>query len=149
MAALSEAEEHVPVLLSEAIGGLAPVPASTPLTGRGWSWARGGATERTAPNGRLLGLDADPDALLRARARLAGFGDRAVLVQANFRDLASVAATHGFSRVGAVILDLGISWYQIADAERGFSFQTSGPLDMRLDPQTPFDGGRDCERVDR
>jgi 16S rRNA (cytosine1402-N4)-methyltransferase len=64
-----------------------------------------------------------------------------VLVQANYREMAAVAAIHGFSQVGAVILDLGISWYQVADAERGFSFQASGPLDMRLDPQAPLTAG--------
>lgn len=142
MTAPSEAEEHVPVLLPEAIAGLAPVPGVDAIDGTlGGAGHAAALLSATAPNGRLLGLDADPDALLRTRARLARFGDRAVLVQANYRDMASVAATHGFSQVGAVILDLGISWYQIADTERGFSFQTSGPLDMRLDPQTPLTAG--------
>jgi 16S rRNA (cytosine1402-N4)-methyltransferase len=69
---------------------------------------------------------------------LARFGERAVLIQANFRDTAAVAAIHGFAQVRTVLLDLGISWYQIAKGERGFSFQSSGPLDMRMDPESPL-----------
>jgi len=139
MASLPEADEHVPVLLSEAIGGLALVPGTDCIDGTlGGAGHAAALLIATAPNGRLLGLDADPEALLRAEARLARFGDRAVLVQANFRDMASVAASHGFGRVRTVLLDLGISWYQVASAERGFSFQAEGPLDMRFDPRTPL-----------
>jgi 16S rRNA (cytosine1402-N4)-methyltransferase len=128
--------------LSETISGLALVPGLDAIDGTlGGAGHAAALLSRTAPNGRLLGLDADPDAISRARVRLARFGDRAVLVRANFRNMASVAAIHGFAGVGAVVLDLGISWYQVASPERGFSFQTSGPLDMRLDPQTPLTAG--------
>jgi 16S rRNA (cytosine1402-N4)-methyltransferase len=136
MASLPEGVEHVPVLLSEAVGGLALAPGADCIDGTlGGAGHAAAVLSATAPNGRLLGLDADPEAVLRARARLARFGDRTVLVQANFRDVASVAAIHGFARVRAVLLDLGISWYQVASAERGFSFQAAGPLDMRFDPR--------------
>ncbi len=83
---------------------------------------------------RLLGVDADPEALARSRARLAPFGERAVLTQANFRDLARVARAHGIDEARAVVLDLGVSSYQLDESGRGFSFQQSEPLDMRLDP---------------
>jgi 16S rRNA (cytosine1402-N4)-methyltransferase len=139
MASLPEGDVHVPVLLSEAIGGLALVPGADCIDGTlGGAGHAAALLSATAPNGRLLGLDADPEALSRARARLGTFGDRAVLVQANFRDMASVAALHGFAQVAGVLLDLGISWYQVASANRGFSFQAEGPLDMRLDPRTPL-----------
>lgn len=88
----------------------------------------------TAPRGRLLGLDIDPAAVDRARVRLAAFSERTVLVQASFRHMASVATAHGFAAVDAILLDLGISSFQLAEAERGFSFRSSGPLDMRMDP---------------
>jgi 16S rRNA (cytosine1402-N4)-methyltransferase len=131
--------DHVPVLLTEAIAGLAVSPGDDCIDGTlGGAGHAAALLSATAPGGRLLGLDADPEAVLRAKARLATFGDRVVLVQANFRDLASVAAANGFSQVRAILLDLGVSSYQVASASRGFSFQANGPLDMRLDPQTPL-----------
>jgi 16S rRNA (cytosine1402-N4)-methyltransferase len=142
MAALPAEDEHVPVLLSEAIDGLALAPGSDCIDGTlGGAGHAAALLSATAPNGRLLGLDADPEAIRRAQARLAKFGERAVVVQANFRDIAAVAVLHGFARVEAVLLDLGISSNQLASADRGFSFQTNGPLDMRLDPRSPLTAG--------
>ncbi len=83
---------------------------------------------------RLLGLDVDPEALARSAARLARFGDRARLARASFRDLRRVAAEHGAVPARAVLLDLGISSYQLDESGRGFSFSRDEPLDMRLDP---------------
>jgi 16S rRNA (cytosine1402-N4)-methyltransferase len=90
--------------------------------------------ERSGPDVRLLGLDADPDALRLAGERLARFGDRARLVHASFAELGDVAAAHGLAEARSVLLDLGVSSMQLEDAARGFSFQLDGPLDMRLDP---------------
>jgi 16S rRNA (cytosine1402-N4)-methyltransferase len=90
--------------------------------------------ESSGPEVRLLGLDADPEALQRAGARLARFGARARLVHASFADLAGVAAAQGVAEAQAVLLDLGVSSWQLDDAGRGFSFQRDEPLDMRLDP---------------
>jgi len=83
---------------------------------------------------RLLGLDADPVSLEQAGARLARFGERVCLAHASFADLETVAATHGVTEAGAVLLDLGVSSWQLDDSGRGFSFQRDEPLDMRLDP---------------
>jgi 16S rRNA (cytosine1402-N4)-methyltransferase len=83
---------------------------------------------------RLLGLDADPEALTRAAARLARFGDRVRLTHASFRDVASVARAHGVTYARSALLDLGVSSYQLDESGRGFSFQRDEPLDMRLDP---------------
>lgn len=93
--------------------------------------------ETTAPDVRLLGLDVDPEALRRAGGRLARFGDRARLARSSFRDTADVARAHGVERVEAVLLDLGVSSYQLDESGRGFSFQGEEPLDMRLDPDGP------------
>jgi 16S rRNA (cytosine1402-N4)-methyltransferase len=90
--------------------------------------------EHSAPDVRLLGLDADPDALRAAGARLARFGARAQLVHANFGDLGAVAAAHDVGEARAVLLDLGVSSAQLDTSGRGFSFQLDEPLDMRLDP---------------
>lgn len=95
----------------------------------------------TAPGGRLLGLDRDPDALAIARTRLRPFGARAILRHADFRSLPgildapgpAVPGAPGFERPSGILLDLGISSHQLDDGARGFSFQTDGPLDMRMD----------------
>jgi 16S rRNA (cytosine1402-N4)-methyltransferase len=89
--------------------------------------------EAAAPGGLLLGIDADPAALETARARLQPFADSTLLVQANFRDLATVCRKADFVPVHGVLFDLGLSSYQLADQERGFGFQLEAPLDMRFD----------------
>ena len=87
------------------------------------------------PDVRLLGLDADPEALRQAGARLARFGARARLVHASFADLAGVASAQAVGEARAVLLDLGVSSWQLDESRRGFSFQRDDePLDMRLDP---------------
>ena len=84
---------------------------------------------------RLLGLDVDPEALARAGARLAVFGDRVRLRHSSFRDIGRVAAAEGVDRARSILLDLGISSWQLEESGRGFSFQRDDePLDMRLDP---------------
>ncbi len=90
--------------------------------------------QATGPTGRLLGLDLDPGAIRRGVERLAPFGARAVLQQGSFQEMAHFAALHGFAGLGAILLDLGLSSDELADAARGFSFQFAGPLDMRFDP---------------
>ena len=126
---------HLPVLAEEVITMLAPRPGSLHVDG---TVGGGGHTERileaASPDGRVLGLDADPAAIARVGERLARFGDRLVLRQANFRDLATVAPAAGFGEVDGVLLDLGLSSFQLADADRGFSFRAEGRLDMRFDP---------------
>jgi 16S rRNA (cytosine1402-N4)-methyltransferase len=83
---------------------------------------------------RLLGLDRDPEALRRAGDRLAPFGDRVRLAHASFRDLADVLREQDVREARAILLDLGVSSYQIDQSGRGFTFQEDQPLDMRLDP---------------
>jgi len=83
----------------------------------------------------LLGLDVDPEALARAGARLASFGDRVRLARSSFRDLAQAAGAHGIDSTRSILLDLGVSSWQFEQSGRGFSFQGDEPLDMRLDPR--------------
>jgi 16S rRNA (cytosine1402-N4)-methyltransferase len=93
-----------------------------------------GILERSGPDGRLLGLDLDPQALEIARERLAPFGPRVLLVNADYATLAEQARTQGFRPAQGVLLDLGVSSLQLVHPERGFSFQVDAPLDMRFDP---------------
>ncbi|HZN52561.1 MAG TPA: 16S rRNA (cytosine(1402)-N(4))-methyltransferase RsmH [Methylomirabilota bacterium] len=88
----------------------------------------------SAPSVRLLGLDVDREALARARARLAPFGDRVRLGHSSFRDLREAAAAEGIDSARSILLDLGVSSWQLEESGRGFSFQGDEPLDMRLDP---------------
>ena len=127
-------EGHLPVLADEVVTMLAPAAGSLQIDA---TLGGGGHTERileaSSPDGCLLGLDADEAAIARTRERLRRFGDRLVLRQANFRDLGTVAPEAGFGQVDGLLLDLGLSSFQLADAERGFSFRTQGRLDMRFD----------------
>jgi 16S rRNA (cytosine1402-N4)-methyltransferase len=125
---------HLPVMPDEVLGTLAPAPGSLQIDA---TVGGGGHTERileaAKPDGRVLGLDADPAAIERVASRLAAYGDRLVLRQANFRQLAEVAPAAGFDVVDGALFDLGLSSFQLADRERGFGFRTGGPLDMRFD----------------
>jgi len=126
---------HLPVLAEEIMTILSPRPGSLQIDG---TLGGGGHTERileaSTPDGRVLGLDADPAAIERVRARLLRFGDRLVLRNADFRDVGSVAPAAGFASIDGLLLDLGLSSFQLADTERGFGFRAGGPLDMRFDP---------------
>jgi len=126
---------HLPVLAEEVVTMLAPAPGSLQIDA---TLGGGGHTERilgaTDPDGRLLGLDADGAAIARVDRRLRPrFGDRLVLRRSNFRELATVAPEAGFGAVDGALFDLGLSSFQLADAERGFGIRTGGPLDMRWD----------------
>jgi 16S rRNA (cytosine1402-N4)-methyltransferase len=125
---------HVPVLLEETLGFLAPerrpgglfVDATLGLGGHAE------ALLLRAPEARLLGLDRDPQALALAARRLAPFGDRVLLEQAVFDQLEEVLDRRALGPVAGVLADLGVSSLQLDVAERGFSFRRDGPLDMRM-----------------
>ena len=135
-AAASPEPRHVSVLPAEVLSFLAPAPGETFVDA---TVGVGGharlLAERLGPDGRLLGLDRDAAMLELARPRLAGLS--VTLVQAGFDQLRDVLDERGLPAVEGVLADLGICSDQLDLAERGFSFQQEGPLDMRLDP----DGG--------
>jgi 16S rRNA (cytosine1402-N4)-methyltransferase len=125
---------HLPVMVDEVLETLAPAPGSLHIdatVGGGGHSRR--ILEANSPDGRLLGLDADRAAIARTRDRLAEFGERVTLRQANFEQLADVAAEAGFAPADGILFDLGLSSNQLADSERSFSFRAEGPLDMRFD----------------
>jgi 16S rRNA (cytosine1402-N4)-methyltransferase len=128
---------HQSVLYQETLSGLAVIPAGSYIDGTvGAGGHAEGILERSTPDGRLLGLDQDPQALALAETRLAPFGARALLVHANFATLDEVASRCGFVPVDGVLLDLGVSSMQLDTPQRGFSFLAEAPLDMRMDPTT-------------
>jgi len=125
---------HLPVMLEEVILALSPHPGSFQIDatvgGGGHAVRILGAAN---PDGRLLGIDADPRAIERSTRRLAGYGDRAVLRQTNFESIAQVATDAGFEAVDGILMDLGLSSQQLDDDDRGFSFRSGDALDMRFD----------------
>jgi len=125
---------HVSVLLAEVLEALARPDARWLLDGTVGAGGHSAALLEACPAARLLGLDRDPSALELARPVLAPFGDRAVLAHSPFADASSVAQGQGWGPCDGILLDLGISSMHVDQAERGFSFQSDGPLDMRMDP---------------
>ncbi len=122
---------HVPVLLAETMELLAVRSGGFYVDGTvGLGGHAREILERSGPDGRLLGVDRDGETLERARERLAGFGERARYVHADFRELPSLL--EGQAPDG-ILLDLGVSSVHLDTPERGFSFQAEGPLDMRMD----------------
>lgn len=124
---------HVPVLLQPVLAFLQVQPGGVYID---CTVGGGGHAEAilnaSAPDGRLLGLDRDPMALVAARERLSPFRERALLRHGSFAELDTLTA--GFAPADGVLLDLGLSSLQLADPSRGFSFSQEGPLDMRFDP---------------
>jgi 16S rRNA (cytosine1402-N4)-methyltransferase len=122
---------HASVLLAESLELLAVRPGGTYVDGTvGLGGHAASILERSSPDGRLLGLDKDNEALERAAERLRPFGERARLVHADYREIPRVL---GQERADGILLDLGTSSFQLDTAERGFSFRADGPLDMRMD----------------
>jgi 16S rRNA (cytosine1402-N4)-methyltransferase len=127
-------EGHLPVLVDEVLASLDPRTGSSIAD---CTVGGGGHAERlleaSSPDGRLLGLDADRAAIAEAQRVLAQYGERAVLRQANFASIYEVAREEELIPLDAVLFDLGLSSYQLADTSRGFSFSADAPPDMRFD----------------
>lgn len=128
---------HRPVMADKVVGLLVTGPGDyiDATVGLGGHAER--ILEAAGPESRLLGLDLDPRALAVAARRLGRFGPRVRLVRANFAEVAEVAARERFVPARGVLFDLGVGSHQLADPAAGFSFQVSGPLDMRYDPDAP------------
>lgn len=129
---------HIPVLREEILTYLNPksgglyVDATIGLGGHSLS-----VLQKSAPTGKLIGIDQDAFALSKCEKRLKIFKDRLSLIHGNFSDLQDLLEVHGFSKVDGVVFDLGVSSFQLDTPERGFSFQHNGPLDMRMDQRMP------------
>ena len=138
MAALEfEAEPvfaHVSVMLSEVVLALEPSRGGVFVDATAGGAGHSAALLAAAPSLRLIACDRDPLAVRAAQARLAQFGERALVLHASFDQIPERLAEAGITQIDGLLADLGLSSQQLADAERGMSFRSSGPLDMRMDP---------------
>jgi 16S rRNA (cytosine1402-N4)-methyltransferase len=126
--------KHIPVLVEEVVLSLRPQAQGVYVDA---TLGEGGHAEAllraSAPSGRLIGIDRDAEVLERARQRLAAFGPRVDIVHGHAADLRNSLDRLQVAQADGVLLDLGVSSYQLETAERGFSFAREGPLDMRMD----------------
>ncbi len=129
--------KHLSVLPNEVLALLDVQPGAIVLDG---TLGAGGHSnlilQASAPDGVLIGLDRDQDALQKAGEVLAPYGDRAILRHANFSEAGEVLEELGIDGLDGMLLDLGVSSYQLDEVERGFSFRVDAPLDMRMNRQT-------------
>lgn len=142
-------KKHVPVLLDAVLGGLDVQSDGVYIDG---TFGRGGHSkailDRLGATGRLLAIDRDPDALAESEDSFAR-DPRVELIRSDFAKLDSIAVDRQLvGRVDGVLLDLGVSSPQLDRAERGFSFQNDGPLDMRMDPERGFSAAEWLRNVD-
>jgi 16S rRNA (cytosine1402-N4)-methyltransferase len=125
---------HVPVLLRESIENLKLAPGKTVVDG---TLGGGGHAEeilkRILPGGRLIGLDRDEAAITRCEKRLAAFKKDILYAHSDFKQLPRVLAENGIKEVDGILIDLGVSSYQLEEEERGFSYNQDAKLDMRMD----------------
>ncbi len=134
-AAAPAAFRHVTVLRQESVDALLPAEGKVFVDA---TLGGGGHTELLLQAGATVwGIDQDPAARGAARKRLAAFGDRLHILAGNFRNAAALLAENGVEQVDGILADIGISSPQVDNAERGFSFLQDGPLDMRMNPQSP------------
>lgn len=126
---------HRPVLYQEVLDALKPMRGGRYIDGTlGAGGHAFGILQSSSPDGRLLGLDVDPQALELARERLNVFGNRVSILQSSYIEIKTCMNSQGWENVQGVLLDLGVSSMQLDTPGRGFSFQADAPLDMRFDP---------------
>ncbi|MCR4777383.1 MAG: 16S rRNA (cytosine(1402)-N(4))-methyltransferase RsmH [Lachnospiraceae bacterium] len=130
--------EHVSVMLSETVDGLNVRPGGIyvdgTIGGGGHSYE---ICKRLSGKGKLIGIDQDEAAIAAAGARLSEYGDMVTIVRSNYEQIGKVLYELGIEKVDGIMLDLGVSSYQLDTAERGFSYKEEAPLDMRMDTRNP------------
>jgi 16S rRNA (cytosine1402-N4)-methyltransferase len=125
---------HQPVLYHEVLDALAPKPGRKYLDGTlGAAGHAEGILKASAPDGKLLGLDLDPEALAIAHQRLFDYNNRTIIRQASYQETPEILIEIGWKKLAGILLDLGVSSMQLDCPARGFSFMEKGPLDMRFD----------------
>ena len=126
--------KHKSVLLEETIEGLRVKPDGIYVDGTlGGAGHAAEVCKRLSAKGRFIGIDQDQDAIVAASERLPGYGDRVTIIRSNYCYMVSELKRLGIDRVDGILLDLGVSSYQLDNEERGFTYRTDAPLDMRMD----------------
>jgi 16S rRNA (cytosine1402-N4)-methyltransferase len=130
---------HTPVMLEKVLQSLRCKPGGIYVDGTlgGGGHARA-ILENTAPDGLLIGIDRDDDALLESEKKLQSFGRRKILIKGNFADIGEILTNLNIRKVDGILLDLGVSSHQLDTADRGFSFSLDAPLDMRMDQSSRY-----------
>ena len=129
---------HRPVMLDECIDNLAIKPDGIYVDGTAGGGGHSFAIASRLTTGRLIAIDQDEAAIAAASARLVPLGERATVYRSNFRNIAQVCGELGVDGIDGLLLDLGVSSYQLDTPERGFSYQADAPLDMRMDKRNPL-----------
>ena len=128
--------QHIPVLYDRVVEFLRPKPDGVYIDGTAGLGGHSAAIlETSAPDGRVIGIDLDVEALSIAEDRLRAFGERCSLVSGNFAEMDVLLERHSVRAVDGILLDLGVSSLQLDTPHRGFSFSHTGPLDMRMNPR--------------
>ena len=140
---------HIPIMLDEVLGLLAPERGGIFVDGTlGGGGHSEGILKRLAA-GRLYGIDRDGEAIAAAGERLKPFGDRFKAIRGNFFDMKSLLAGEGVTGADGILLDLGVSSYQLDTPERGFSYKAEGPLDLRLNSQAGISAAQRLKELDK
>lgn len=131
--------KHISVLLQETVDGLNLQPGATIVDG---TMGFGGHSEevlkRMNGNGRVICIDQDADAIRAASKRLEAYEDQLTIVRSNYVNMPEVLDSLGIDTVDGILLDLGVSSFQLDEASRGFTYRMEGPLDMRMDQRNPL-----------
>ena len=138
--------QHIPVLCDTVIDFLRPKPGGVYVDGTvGLGGHSAAILEASAPNGRVIGIDLDGEALAIAKGRLHVFGERYSLINGNFAEMDVLLETrHSVHAVDGILLDLGVSSLQLDTPHRGFSFKHTGPLDMRMNARRVLNSDREA-----
>lgn len=129
---------HKSIMLEEVIESLAIKPNGIYVDGTlGGAGHSSEIAKRLGPEGRLIGIDQDGEAIAAATKRLEPYKDRVTIVRSNYAQMCQVLKELGISKVDGILLDLGVSSYQLDEASRGFTYREDVPLDMRMDQRNP------------
>ena len=125
---------HIPVMLPEVLAALRPVDGEIYVDGTlGGAGHAQEVCRRLSAKGRFIGIDQDQDAIVAASERLSAYGDRVQIIRSNYCYMVQELAARGIYKDDGILLDLGVSSYQLDNEERGFTYRVDAPLDMRMD----------------